>query len=740
MCSMYASRPPGERPTLVLSQRELDERFTIRRSLWQGRFSNLFYATRNHPYPSSYNHLVVKVWSKDSLGVDDQHGKEQDEACLREVNVLTKLKDSSFNNHVMQMVEWIIGDSWKAVIFPYVDGGSLADEITSRSSCDGQPYSERRIAWYALQLCRGLKFAHERGVCHLNVNSSNVLVTRGNYLVLSGFGGSIPIAEEGKEMALRNLNGHYLPPEAHQNLVEKRDIFGVGCIIYELLCCKMLVHLFPQESLAEQIMKQDTLDFALDSPNVKLRWNLGGATPSYSLPLRAMVNSLLIYPPSKRSSPQEIIHRLVDDRRGPLLRNVVAASTPPREGACLTIDNVQLGMFVQFCDDSTYNDHRAIRGQIGAITHVMAGNLLVAASFPSGEQDNPVKTHRCRIGANGMHDLFVAFAPRKTFRFGTNPPMNLGLVWYPDRPVPTLGQVVEQNIVVATDESTNRVIVVPTQKSPIWQVSSTPISSTNIRPSHNTYRPPISAPTRWGLKQGASLFLAEVDVSEKNMVAGYFTDSKEIISVKRVLDHEMWTYYATERKRMVFDNWVVNEKRLFCDSHSKEINLFLRYLKKQQQINNGTVSYRCGDGILGADRASRPKGRNETARTVILARVALGRVCHKNHQRCDLVYHSQVDVHRNGGKWYKIATPRQIYPEFLITFESKHTNGPSQDKLCVVCDDRPVQLINVPCGHFCFCQDCGHRENLSKMKYECPICRQKIEQTVRCFGGRVVDD
>ena len=48
-------------------------------------------------------------------------------------------------------------------------------------------------------------------------------------------------------------------------------------------------------------------------------------------------------------------------------------------------------------------------------------------------------------------------------------------------------------------------------------------------------------------------------------------------------------------------------------------------------------------------------------------------------------------------------------------------------KVCRQCRQRPVALTFLPCGHFCFCQECGSSFS------SCPLCRKTILADVRTF-------
>lgn len=45
------------------------------------------------------------------------------------------------------------------------------------------------------------------------------------------------------------------------------------------------------------------------------------------------------------------------------------------------------------------------------------------------------------------------------------------------------------------------------------------------------------------------------------------------------------------------------------------------------------------------------------------------------------------------------------------------------EQLCVVCRTNPREIILLPCGHVCLCEDCS-----LDISTDCPICRRFIKQ------------
>lgn len=52
----------------------------------------------------------------------------------------------------------------------------------------------------------------------------------------------------------------------------------------------------------------------------------------------------------------------------------------------------------------------------------------------------------------------------------------------------------------------------------------------------------------------------------------------------------------------------------------------------------------------------------------------------------------------------------------------------SENELCVACKENPKEIIILPCGHVCLCEDCSdHIQDL------CPVCRLTIESKAAAF-------
>eukprot|EP00301_Raphidiophrys_heterophryoidea_P006728 c12692_g1_i1.p3 GENE.c12692_g1_i1~~c12692_g1_i1.p3 ORF type:complete len:172 (-),score=31.52 c12692_g1_i1:318-833(-) len=56
------------------------------------------------------------------------------------------------------------------------------------------------------------------------------------------------------------------------------------------------------------------------------------------------------------------------------------------------------------------------------------------------------------------------------------------------------------------------------------------------------------------------------------------------------------------------------------------------------------------------------------------------------------------------------------------------TNDGDDDMSCIVCFERPIECVLIPCGHSCVCMTCS-----GVLNSECPVCRNRFKQAIKIF-------
>ena len=149
---------------LLIELEELDRNFQKVACLGHGGSGSVFLAKKE-----SGRHVALKLIR---ISLDDD-AEEIYELFQREVNAVFDCTNDD-GKSIVNFQDWFRGRNFACIVMPYIRGGTLAEEIESRK----EPYAERRILYYALQLSDALGYAHSKGVAHHDIISSNVLVNR----------------------------------------------------------------------------------------------------------------------------------------------------------------------------------------------------------------------------------------------------------------------------------------------------------------------------------------------------------------------------------------------------------------------------------------------------------------------------------------------------------------------------------------------------------------------------------
>lgn len=132
-------------------------------------------------------------------------------------------------------------DGTPYLIMDFLEGTSLAELIKQE-----EKLSQSHVIELMLNVCSGLKHAHESGVIHRDVKPANIIIARektgSDAIKIVDFGIAKLITEDDSGPNLTQTGEvfgtpKYMSPEqCHGNKVDQRaDIYALGCILYEML-------------------------------------------------------------------------------------------------------------------------------------------------------------------------------------------------------------------------------------------------------------------------------------------------------------------------------------------------------------------------------------------------------------------------------------------------------------------------------------------------------------------------
>ncbi|KAL7531101.1 hypothetical protein ACHAXR_003845, partial [Thalassiosira sp. AJA248-18] len=468
----------------------------------------------------------------------DTTDDEEYEKFTRELDAVIALsQDDSGGNrdlHIIHFEDWFISRNFVCIVMQYANGGTLAQEIERKSKCSPVvPYAERRIAWYALQLCDALAFAHEKGVAHHDVKAANILIdaSAGGKLLLADFGTALKPGEETVGFTKSYASPELLASHELEDFADLRpdkiDSFALGAVIYELLMCKNLQDVSADQTLAQFITDGPGLEAAMTIGHMMLPWlppnNTGiSSYVGYSQELKNLVVNFLKPNANERFLPGQVQGALRSDLRSPLLLpNVIAAQTAV-PGAPVTIDNIQLGQLVQRGPDWADGNDDGGNGAIGVVVKLDGDGTYADVAFPS-RNAQPTETNCYRIGSNNKYELQMGPFPLPDFVYGSTDLRTDGIVHVGEKAASiSVGQKINNNcMVVGMDKPRGIVFAAPMERistpplprQAIWRTD----NSSFVSPDEEIYHPDT-----WQLNLGP--FVNVLNTEEGNDVLDVFYD------------------------------------------------------------------------------------------------------------------------------------------------------------------------------------------------------------------------
>ncbi|MHC4438414.1 MAG: protein kinase domain-containing protein [Planctomycetota bacterium] len=220
---------PGSGPDDLSDMPEI-EGYKILRILGEGGMGVVYLARQKHPFQRRVALKIVKP------GMDSKRVMARFEAERQALSLL----DHPNIAHVYDAGTTKDGHPYFSM--EYVDGMSITEY------CDQHKLNiEERLQLF-IQVCEGLQHAHQKGIIHRDIKSSNIQVTiHGQQAVpkIIDFGVAKAISQPLTERTLVTEPGHfvgtpeYMSPEqaetTGQDVDTRSDVYSLGVVLYELL-------------------------------------------------------------------------------------------------------------------------------------------------------------------------------------------------------------------------------------------------------------------------------------------------------------------------------------------------------------------------------------------------------------------------------------------------------------------------------------------------------------------------
>ena len=168
--------------------------------------------------------VAVKILKTEFAGSDEFLRRFRNEskaiALLSHPNIV-KIYDVGFTDKV------------QFIVMEYVDGITLTDYIEQQGVLKW-----RDAVHFTIQVLRALQHAHDRGIVHRDVKSSNIMLLRDGTIKVMDFGIARFNRENNKTMSEKTIGSvHYISPEQARGDItdERSDIYSVGVALYEML-------------------------------------------------------------------------------------------------------------------------------------------------------------------------------------------------------------------------------------------------------------------------------------------------------------------------------------------------------------------------------------------------------------------------------------------------------------------------------------------------------------------------
>ena len=166
--------------------------------------------------------------------------RSQDADRLRRFETEARVVAALNHPHILAVYDVGTEEGVSYVVFELLEGRTL------RRVLEQGPVAPRRVIDCAVQVCRGLAAAHDKGIVHRDLKPENLLLTRDGQVKILDFGlaklaredgaGSGETATTTDAGVILGTAGYMSPEQARGRPADSRsDLFSLGAVLYEML-------------------------------------------------------------------------------------------------------------------------------------------------------------------------------------------------------------------------------------------------------------------------------------------------------------------------------------------------------------------------------------------------------------------------------------------------------------------------------------------------------------------------
>jgi len=215
----------------------ISERYEIEQLVGHGGMSSVYKAKDS----LLERHVALKI-------LHEQYSSDEDfvERFKREARSVAQLQ----HPNIVTVIDRGEEDGRQYIVFEFIDGENLKEHVVRAGRLEVQEALE-----IAVEVARGLAFAHEQGLVHRDVKPQNILLNGDGRAKVTDFGIARSVEVDGMTQTGTVLGtSNYIAPEqaSGQPVDAHSDVYALGVVLYELLAGEVP---FPGESFIAVAMK-----------------------------------------------------------------------------------------------------------------------------------------------------------------------------------------------------------------------------------------------------------------------------------------------------------------------------------------------------------------------------------------------------------------------------------------------------------------------------------------------------